>query len=92
MVKLFFSLLEKEKDLIFFIPGLVFLSTMPMTAFLYKFVVRKLYVKVNGLPTCAGAAMYKVMGSKLEEFLDKQIKSLEIFQEFRWTDLNDPST
>lgn len=78
----FFLNWEKE-DLIFFTLDVLFLSTTPMTPFLYKFVVRKLHLNRNALSICAWVVTVKL----LEEQFDKQIKSLEIFQEFRWRDL-----
>lgn len=52
---------------------------MPITPFLCKNVVRKLYLNVNdALSSCAGAGS-NVMGSKFMELLGKQVKSLEIF-------------
>lgn len=85
MVKLFFSLTEEREGLIFFIFGLPFLSVMLMTPFLYKFVVRLLYLNINVLSACVGAGG-NVMKSK-SEFLDKQIKIIRDFSRVQVADL-----
>lgn len=41
-----------------------------------------LFLHVQGLKNNV-----QFMGLKLKELLDKQVKSLEVFQEFKWTDL-----
>lgn len=64
VVSFVFLLLKKERRFNFFIPGLPFLSAMLMTPFLYKFVVRLLYLNINVLSTCVGAGG-NVMKSKL---------------------------